>query len=213
MKKVLNTTAAIATLTVLVSGLAMANSVEKSVIAIKTNDFELSETDVSNLAVGEAETIVTENGKTVDILRTAEGFEIYVDGELLDMSFGDEHGAHHVQKRKVITCDGTEGDCEEEFVRHPGSHEDGEVHGAVVKKIHVECTSDDEGECAEKMVWVSDDESADLGEIDIEEFIESDGDIKVIRAHDVDHDVHFEDGEMHESHEVIVIREKTEEES
>ena len=213
MNKVLNTTAAIVTLAVLTSGLAMANSVEKRVIAIKTNDFELSETDVSDLAVGEAETIVTEDGKTVDILRTAEGLEIYVDGELLDMSFGESLGNHRMHKRKVITCDASEGDCEHEFVGHSGLHEDGEVHAAVVKKVHVECVSDDESECAEKMVWVSDDESAAFGEIDIEEIIESDGDIRIIRAHDADHDIHFEDGELHESHEVIVIREKIEEES
>ena len=111
MNKVLNTTAAIVTLAALAPGLAMANSIEKRVIAIKTNDFELSETDVSDLAVGEAETIVTEDGKTVDILRTAEGLEIYVDGELLDMSFGESHGTHRMHKRKVITCDGAEGDC------------------------------------------------------------------------------------------------------
>jgi len=213
MNKVLNTTAAIVTLAALAPGLAMANSVEKRVIAIKTNDFELSETDVSDLAVGEAETIVTEDGKTVDILRTAEGLEIYVDGELLDMSLGDKHGAHRLHERKVITCDGAEGDCEDEFTWHSGPHEAGEFHGAVVKKVHVECVSDDESDCTEKMVWVSDDESAAFGEIDIEELIEPDGNIRIIRAHDVDHAIHSEDGELHESHEVIVIREKFEEES
>ncbi|MBT8061060.1 MAG: hypothetical protein KJO85_00150 [Gammaproteobacteria bacterium] len=164
MNKVLSTAAVLLTLALLGSSLAMAATVEKRVIAIKTNDFELAETDVSHLAVGEAETVVTEGGKTIDILRSAEGMEIYVDGELLEMSFGEgeEAAAHRHHERKVIRCDSDQGECD-----------------------HVE----------------------------IEEFIEADGDIRLIRAHDADHDIHFEDGETHESHKVIILRKEIEEES
>ncbi len=35
-------------------------------------------------------TIETDSGKIIDILRTADGAEIYVDGELLEMNFDDE---------------------------------------------------------------------------------------------------------------------------
>ena len=46
------------------------------VIALKADEFELHETDLSHLGVGDAETIVTDSGKTIDLLRTAEGIEI-----------------------------------------------------------------------------------------------------------------------------------------
>ena len=62
---------------------------EKIVIALSTDDFELEETDLSHLAVGDAETIVTECGTTIDLLRTEAGIEVYVDGVLLDVG-----GAH-----------------------------------------------------------------------------------------------------------------------
>jgi hypothetical protein len=87
-----------------------------SIIALKTNDFELVETDVSDLAVGEAETIVTESGKTIDLLRTADGVEVYVDGELLELNLDDAtalHGAHEgIHKRIEVVCESTD-DCEE----------------------------------------------------------------------------------------------------
>jgi len=82
----------------------------KYVIALSTDDFELAETDVSHLAVGESQTIVTDSGKTIDVLRTDRGVEIYVDGELLDIpAAGDGHVVH---ERFEIVCDGDE-DCEE----------------------------------------------------------------------------------------------------
>jgi hypothetical protein len=40
------------------------------VIALQTDDFELAETDISDLEIGDAETIYTESGKTIDLLRT-----------------------------------------------------------------------------------------------------------------------------------------------
>jgi hypothetical protein len=90
--------------------------VEKNmVIALETDEFELQETDISHLAVGESETIVTEGGQTIDLLRTADGVEIYVDGELLETGLhGDPalHGGYEViHKRVEVVCE-DEGSCE-----------------------------------------------------------------------------------------------------
>jgi hypothetical protein len=71
------------------------------VIALTTDDFDLPETDLSDLAIGDAKTIHTESGKTVDLLRTEEGVEVYVDGELLDLVHEGVHGDHH-EKMIVI---------------------------------------------------------------------------------------------------------------
>ena len=88
----------------------------KMVIALNTDDFELAETDISDLAIGDSETIVTESGKTIDLLRTGEGVEIYVDGELLDAGLDGEEGLHEghavVHKKFEIICDAGE-ECEE----------------------------------------------------------------------------------------------------
>jgi hypothetical protein len=95
------------------------HSVEREsmmVIALETDDFELAETDVSHLEIGDAETIYTQSGKTIDLLRTAEGIEIYVDGELLETGLESEdriHEGHHiVHKRVEVECDSDE-ECEE----------------------------------------------------------------------------------------------------
>lgn len=88
--------------------------VEKMVVALATDDFELAETDVSHLAVGEVETIHTESGQIIDILRTGDGLEIYVDGELVDAGGPGLHEERRVvQKRVEVICDGDEVDCEE----------------------------------------------------------------------------------------------------
>jgi hypothetical protein len=86
---------------------------EKIVIALKTDDFEIEKTDLSHLAVGDAETIVTESGRTIDMLRAEDGIEIYVDGELLEM--GDMHAKHHQVHKIRIICDEGEEDCDEDM--------------------------------------------------------------------------------------------------
>jgi hypothetical protein len=126
---------------------------EKMVIALKTHDFEVAETDISSLAIGEAKTIETESGKVIDILRTADGAEIYVDGELLEMNFdGDglhEEGLHkeHVIKKHVeVICESDE-ECDknvfvisaddidlEEFHE---MHEDGQGHKVIMIRKEV----------------------------------------------------------------------------
>ena len=89
---------------------------DKMVIALKTDDFELVETDISHLEIGDAETVYTQSGKTIDLLRTADGIEIYVDGELLDTGLhGEEgiHGDHHIVHKHIeVECESDE-ECEE----------------------------------------------------------------------------------------------------
>ena len=98
---------------------------DKVVIALKTDDFELAETDISELEIGDAETIYTQSGKTIDLLRTAEGVEIYVDGELLEMGLNGEEGiheGHHIVHQHIeVECD-TEEDCDADI-------ELGSLHG------------------------------------------------------------------------------------
>ena len=89
---------------------------KKMVIALHTDDFELAETDISGLEIGDSETIHTESGKTIYLLRTADGVEIYVDGELLETGLNGEgcmhEGKHMVHKRIEVICESDE-DCEE----------------------------------------------------------------------------------------------------
>ena len=83
----------------------LAETEEKMVIALKTDAFELTETD---------------GGKVIDILRTSDGVEIYVDGELLEMNFSHEgrHEEHSMEKHVEIICDSDEeeSDCAEEMI-------------------------------------------------------------------------------------------------
>ena len=101
-------------------------------IALSTDVFELDEIDISHLAVGDAETIVTASGKTVDLLRTEHGVEIYVDGELMDLPHMGAHGGHeghHDGTHKVIMI---ESDSEIEDV--DGLHEAHESKVIVIRK-------------------------------------------------------------------------------
>lgn len=99
------------------SASALAENREKMVIALEGDDFELAETDISSLAIGEAQTIETESGKIIDILRTGDGAEIYIDGELLEMNFNEEglHEEHMLKKHVEIVCDDGQ-ECEKNIV-------------------------------------------------------------------------------------------------
>ena len=190
MKHYLQPVFVLMALALLATTSVQAGNQEKMVIALKTSDFELTETDISELAIGEAQTIETESGKVIDILRTADGAEIYVDGELLEMNFDKEglHEQHMVKKHVEIICDDDE-ECDENvFVLHGEDHDishlvsaDGE-NIVIHEEIEIECTDDDgETSCTDKMVWMSDD-----GDIDIEEL----------------HEMH----KNQEGHKVIVIK-------
>ena len=129
--------------TLLCAAYAWAGDTDKTVIALKTHDFELAETDISDLQVGELESVVTESGKTIDLLRTEDGVEIYIDGELLDMPA--MHGEHHdgkMHERVIIECEADEEEaCTENMVHFSDGdmdfselHEAGEGHKVI--RIH-----------------------------------------------------------------------------
>ena len=144
------------------------------IIALKTDNFELIETDISTLAVGEAKTIETDSGSIIDILRTADGAEVYVDGELLEMDFdhGDQHGKHMIKKHVEVICEGDE-ECDENVITVLSGDEDSphwmveEGENVVIhKEIEISCSDEEEGtHCIDKMIWVSDGEDIDLEEL------------------------------------------------
>ena len=96
----------------LLAGAALAGEAvmdQKMVVALKTPHFEIAETDISHLAVGESETIVTDSGRTVDLLRTEDGVEVYLDGAKLDIPMDGEERVVHEEIE--IHCD-TDEECE-----------------------------------------------------------------------------------------------------
>jgi hypothetical protein len=149
------------------------------VIAVKTNDFELTETDISALAIGQAQTIETEGGRVIDILRTADGAEIYLDGELLEMNFDHEnlheeglHEKHVVRKHLEVICEDGE-ECDKNVFILAGDDDhalnliDEEGNNVFIhKEVEFSCTDDDEGtSCSEQATWTSGGEEIDLEEI------------------------------------------------
>ena len=187
MKAIFSLTA----LAFLAAASVQAGTDEKMVIALKTDNFELQNTDVSDLAIGESQTIETDSGKIIDILRTADGVELYVDGELLEMDFDGEslHQGHEVKKHVEIICDDDE-DCNKNVFVFAGGGDsdvsewitvDGE-HVVLHEDMEFSCSGDDEDtSCSEKMVIFSDGEGFDLEEL---------------------HEIHADD----EDHKFIVIK-------
>jgi hypothetical protein len=127
----------------------LAETEKKMVIAFKADGFELTETDINSLAVGEAKTIETDSGKVIDILRTSDGAEIYVDGELLEMDFNHDglHADHAVETHVEIICDSDaeESDCADKMILVSDAedinfeelhemHKDGEDHKVIIIK-------------------------------------------------------------------------------
>jgi hypothetical protein len=176
--------------TFLASTAVQAGSDEKMIIALKTDHDALVETDISDLAIGEAKTIETPDGKIIDILRTAEGAELYVDGELLEMDFDDEasHFEHKI-KHKIKThveivcdeheeCDETEIVFSDEDVLLDWVSQD-DVNIIIDEDIEFSCKDDEDGtSCSDKVVWVSGGDDIDLEEI--HEIHQGDDDHKVM---------------------------------
>jgi len=174
MKNYIKPFLTLAAFVILLATSAQAESVEKMVIALKTDTFELTETDISTLAIGEAKTIETDNGKVIDILRTADGAEIYVDGELLEMNIDDGslHEEHMVRKHVEVICDDGE-ECDKDVFILAGDDSDvlnwvkeDSENIFIHKDIELSCTDEEAGtRCNEKMVWISDGADIDLEEI------------------------------------------------
>jgi hypothetical protein len=162
---------------------------EKIVIALETDDFAIGETDLSHLAVGDAETIVTESGKTVDLLRTEDGIEVYVDGELIEA--GGAHEAKHVVRQIRVVCDGEEEACVEDMTW-------------MERLEDVEIDALQEG--GQKFIVISGED----GEFEVEQLPEgvheAHGSVHIVR--DIDVEVLDEADEMHGEHEVIIIKQK-----
>jgi hypothetical protein len=174
MKHYLRPVFTLAVLLLLTATYVQAAAGEKMVIALKTDDFELAETDISELALGEAQTIETESGTVIDILRTADGADIYVDGELLEMNFDDAglHEEHVMEEHLEIVCDDDE-ECSKHVIvlGDDDSHNsewvtaDGE-NVFIHKEVEISCTDDEDGTtCSDRMIWISDDEDLDLEEL------------------------------------------------
>lgn len=172
---------------------------EKVIIEVETDSFKLAATDVSSLAVGESKTIETESGEVIDILRTLDEFEIYVNGELLDLGLHHDPEAelHMITKRVQVVCDEEDEDeCGKHLVIHTSGDEElttwvtaGDEDVFVHKNIEITCSDDSEDgeevDCEHFMIMTTGD-----GEVDIESM----------------HEAH-KDGE---GRKVIVITSKTE---
>ena len=174
MKYLLKPVFALVMFAILAASSVQAETQEKMIIALKTNEFELTETDISELAIGESQTIETESGRVIDILRTADGAEIYIDGELLEMNFDDEglHEEHMIRKHVEINCANDE-ECDKNvFILAGDDHdvtefitEEGE-NVIIHKEIELVCTDEEGGtSCSDRMVWASDSEEIDLEEL------------------------------------------------
>ena len=177
---------------------AQAGDEQKMVIELETDSFKLDATDVSSLAVGESKTIETESGQVIDILRTLDEYEIYIDGELID--FGLPHDPEGqlrvIRKHMKVVCDEEdENECGKHLVIHTSgdeelttwiSTEDDDVF--VHKDIEITCSDDSEdGEeinCEQYVVVTTGD-----GEVEIESILDE-----------------YEDGK---GHKVIVITSET----
>lgn len=171
MKYYLKPVFALTMLVLLAATSVQAVAEEKMIIALKTDGFELTETDISSLAVGESQTIETDSGKVIDIIRTAAGAEIYVDGELLLTNL-DSEGLHKklmIKKHVQIICGSDEGCDKHVFILDDGDDinldwvtDDGD-HVFIHKEIKLSCTDEEEGtSCGDKMVWISEGEDMDL---------------------------------------------------
>ena len=157
---------------------------EKIVIALETDEFAIEETDLSHLAVGDAETIVTDSGKTVDLLR-----------ELIEA--GGMHDEKHVVHQIRIVCEDEGEDCAEDMTWME-SLEDVEI-----ESLH---------EGGQKFIVIStEDGDFDVEQLP-EGAHEAHGTVHIVKEMDVEvldeaHGMHG-DGE----HEVIIIKKKVGEE-
>lgn len=162
---------------------------ETHVIKVKTDDAEMVEADVSDLALGESRSFVTDSGRTVDILRAPEGIEVYIDGELLEAEFGAEDLHERmalIHEEMEIECEADdEAECEDHFA-YAWSTEDTDENVFVARKI-VEISCEGDEDCDE-MVWISEDGEGDF-------------------------DIDFEGEGLHEedAHKVVVIRKESRE--
>ena len=153
----------------LIAGSTLANEEKTVVMKIKTDDSGVISADLSDLDVGDAKTIVTEEGKTVDLFRTEDGFEVYIDGELIEMPHMtvDHSDGMHKRTIRVECTDDTE--CEEHHtlmfisevelsdIESVGElHKIVEIHSGDMESVDIEKLHEigEDGE----LIWISEDE-------------------------------------------------------
>lgn len=150
-----------------------ASDEKNMVISIETDSINLTEMDVGSLAIGESKTIETDSGQVIDLLRTVDNVEIYIDGELVDIGFGQnpDSAVHIIKKHVEITCDDEDEDaCEKHLVIHADGDYDfsawsveGEEETLGHDDIEITCiTEEDESECISHVVWVNDGDEIEI---------------------------------------------------
>ncbi len=174
MKHYMKVIFSLVALSLFAAATVQAETTEKMLIALKTDNFELAETDISALGIGESQTIETASGKIIDILRTADGVELYIDGELLEMDFDGEgiHEAHMMSKHVKVHCDSDDECGKHVFVVAGDDHDmsawltDEGDYAMLHDVIEHSCSlDDDESGCGENYVWISEEEDFDLAEL------------------------------------------------
>ena len=163
-------TTGLAALTLAFAGFAFAGDLHrehKMMVKLDTGDAEVIEADITDLEIGESRSFVTDSGRSVDMIRTADGMEVYIDGELLDMDFHGDHGNNVVLHDEFeIEChsDGEEEDCTHDaiFISDTGDlHEiDGDHIKVIRKSIEVVC--DEDSEDCDTNVWVAEGDDVDV---------------------------------------------------
>ncbi len=101
----------------LIGTAAMAGEEYRTKIAIEIDDdatghqsFKFDSADagfnLNDLAVGETRALTGESGKTAQVTRTEDGFELLVDGRKIDLGdlndFGGAHDEHEIEHQKTI---------------------------------------------------------------------------------------------------------------
>ncbi|MCW8925215.1 MAG: hypothetical protein OQJ84_03080 [Xanthomonadales bacterium] len=158
---------------------------EKSlVVSIETDDISLTEMDVGSLAIGESKTIETETGQVIDLLRTVDDVEIYINGELVDIGFGHDPDSqiHVIRKHVEFACDEEdESSCEKHVVIRAGDDHDvfswalaEDAEMLLPDDIEITCFSDEDGDCVEHMAWITEGGEINIGSLH-EEHLDVDG--------------------------------------
>ncbi len=120
-------------------------------VSVTDGDFEMLNTDLSHLAVGESE-ILYSNGKEITLTRTESGVDVLVDGEELDADFAFLKSECNVEINVDAHCD----DCEVAYA---------EMNVIMLKSsgdtenMQVTCMS---GDSDGHYVWASDDVSEQI---------------------------------------------------
>lgn len=108
---------------------------ERMVIVNTGDDSRHIETiDASELELGDAKTVFTEDGKTIDVLRTVDGLEIYINGkevEIPDIPLDFAHMKH-----------GMDIDFEHDIECISDDEEECDIHGLMVMTDDVIVNSD-----------------------------------------------------------------------